>query len=100
MLKSLKQARAALSMLNPNEVMRVSSQPVHIGLVSPTEAGYMGMENFLLTDGASWQQLHRADNPKVPDKVDVVLYAQGTGTPDGGYEFDPENTAWIDAILD
>src|SRR5688572_3774620 len=100
MLKSLNQARAALSMLNPNEVMRVAARPVHIGLVASNEAGYTGMENFLLADGASRYQLHRADDRNVPEKVDVVLYETGIGTPDGGYEFDPENSEWIDAILD
>ncbi len=99
MFKSVKQARAALSMLNPHEVQRMAEIPVHIGLVAASEAAYREMEEFL-SPGVRSLQVHRADNRDVPENVDVVLYESSVANPSGGYRFDhvaPDS--WIDAIL-
>lgn len=99
MLKSVKQARAALSMLNPHEVQRMAEMPVHIGLVAASEDAYREMEEFL-SPGARSLQVHRAEHPDVPEKVDIVLYESGVADPHGGYRFDPTDPdSWIDAIL-
>jgi hypothetical protein len=91
MLKSLKQVRAALSLMRPDEVRRLSSQPVHIGLVAATRSGYADMEHFLIINGAPRHQVHRADDGDVPSKVDFVLYEYGLNPPEGGYTFDPRD---------
>src|ERR1043166_782887 len=99
MVKSLQQIRAALKMLNPKEVRLMASRPVHIGLVGTSTAGYSEMENFLLAEGGAGHQLHRADDRRTPDKVDIVLYESGVSNPIGGYTFEPGDDAWIGAIL-
>jgi len=108
MLKMLKQARAAIGMLNPEEVRRRVEKPIHIGLVAASEAGYSEMEDFLVptTLGRDDRigrmgQVHRAGDQGVPDRVDVVPYQQGLDVPEGAYEFrrhDPGST--IAEILD
>jgi hypothetical protein len=46
MLRYLKQARSALSMLNPDEVRERAERRVAVGLVSSTSAAYADMERF------------------------------------------------------
>ena len=94
MLKMLKQARAALGMLNPEEVRKRVERPIHVGLVAAGESGYSEMEDFLVptTLGRDDRigrlgQVHRAGDADVPAKVDLV--------PEGAYEFrrdDPDST--------
>ena len=101
MLKSLKQARATFSLLNPSWVRRKATRAVHIGLVAPTPESYAEMERFLLPNGGPLGQLHRASDRKAPAKVDLVLYAPGVPTPDDAYSFHPDETEpWMSAILD
>jgi uncharacterized protein (DUF697 family) len=78
MLKAIKQARSAVGMLNPDEVGRRARQPVRIGLVAYDGAGYAAMEDFL---APALDQVYRAGDPGVPDKVDLVLYQQGISCP-------------------
>ena len=78
MLKAIKQARSAVGMLNPDEVHRRARQPVRIGLVALDGAGYAAMEDFL---APALDQVYRAGDPGVPDKVDLVLYQQGISCP-------------------
>jgi len=102
MLKMLKQARAALGMLNPEEVRRKVERPIHVGLVAAGESGYSEMEDFVVpaTLGRDDRirrlaQVHRAGDADVPPKVDLVLYQQGLDVPEGAYEFrrdDPQST--------
>ena len=102
MLKMLKQARAALGMLNPEEVRKRVERPIHVGLVAANESGYCEMEDFLVptTLGrddriARLGQVHRAGDADVPAKVDIVLYQQGLDVPKSAYEFrrnDPDST--------
>src|SRR5262245_59821279 len=100
MFNTLKQARAALSMLNPAEVRRLADRPVHFGLVASSEESYRAMEDFLAPANERQLQLHRANGHNAPEKVDVVLYEEGVVDPDGGYTFDARDTnSWIDAIL-
>ena len=102
MLKMLKQARAALGMLNPDEVRKRVQKPLHVGLVAASESGYSEMEDFLVPTALVHDdriermgQVHRAGDADVPDRVDIVLYQQGLHVPEGAYEFrrnDPEST--------
>ena len=78
MLKAIKQARSAVGMLNPDEVHRRARQPVRIGLVALDGASYAAMEDFL---APALDQVYRAGDPGVPDKVDLVLYQQGISCP-------------------
>jgi hypothetical protein len=108
MLKTLKQARAAIGMLNPEEVRKRAEQPLHIGLVAASESGYSEMEDFLVPRHLPREEriermghVHRAGDENVPSEVDLVLYQQGLRVPEGAHGFrsaDPEGT--IDDILD
>lgn len=103
MLKILKQARAALSMLNPEEMRKHAGRDVHIGLIAASEPGYDRLEEFLvpphLPAGARLDLLrraHRATDSDVPPKVDVVLYEPGLAAHHGAITLDrhlPEVTA-------
>jgi len=80
----LKQARAAFSLLNPDEVQSRGLHPVTFGLVASTEYGYGELEDFLLPSdtpalqrAVSMSQVHRAGERNVPSKVDIVLYEPG-----------------------
>jgi uncharacterized protein (DUF697 family) len=100
MLKTITQARAALSMLNPNEVRRLAGRPVHFGLVAGSEAGYRVMEDFLLAGDAPPLQVHRADSRDVPEKVDLVVYEPGVADPEGGYAFDLDGGGqFVDSVV-
>ncbi len=102
MLKTLKQARAAFGMLNPEEVRRIASKPIHVGLVAASESGYSEMEDFLVPPSLgrderigrmSW--VHRAGDENAPSNVDVILYQQGLRVPEEAFEFrrsDPQSS--------
>lgn len=102
MLKTLKQARAALSMLNPEEMRRRADQDVHIGLVATTDAGYNRLEDFLVPAELSREdrvgllrRVHRASDTEVPPKVDLVLYEPGLHGHAGAFTLErnaPEET--------
>ena len=73
MLKTLKQARAALGMLNPEEARRSAERPIHFGLVAASQSGYSEMEDFLVPPAlpreeriAQLGQVHRAGDVDVP----------------------------------
>src|ERR1039458_7420723 len=92
MLKVIKQARAAVGKLNPDEVGRRARQPVRIGLVAFDNAGYAAMEDFLAPAAPPREsrlklldQVYRAGDPGAPGKVDLVLYQQGIPCPADAY---------------
>jgi uncharacterized protein (DUF697 family) len=92
MLKAVKQARAAVGLLNPDEVRRRARQHVRIGLVAFDSAGYAAMEDFLAPASTPresrlklLEQVYRAGDPGVPEKVDLVLYQQGIPCPQDAY---------------
>jgi uncharacterized protein (DUF697 family) len=108
MMKVLKQARAAVSLLNPQEVGNRARRPVRFGLVARSDAAYAEMEDFLApTEGPLedrtylLDQVHRAGDAVVPDQVDLILFEQGIAAPQGTYTFYRNNpAATIGAILD
>jgi hypothetical protein len=107
MFRSLKQVRAALSMVNPESLRSLAAQRITFGLVAATDTGYAEMEDFLVPAEiphdlrVQWlENLHRAGDAETPDHVDIVLYEQGLPCPQGAFSFhrnDPHAT--ITAIL-
>jgi hypothetical protein len=98
MLKMVKQAKAAFSLLNPEEVQNRAETPVTFGLVAASGAGYAELEDFLLPAGvadrprlALMERVHRAEDPGVPNTVDLVLYEHGVQGGPGAYAFDRDN---------
>ena len=94
MLKALKQVRAAMSLLNPEEILNRAKRPLHIGLVASSPAAYAEMEEYLLPltlplDERTYllDKLHRVADPNVPDAVDLILFEEGIPAPKGTYNF-------------
>jgi hypothetical protein len=72
MLDMLKQARAAFSLLNPQEVLHRARIPVRIGLVAADPLGYAQLEDFLgYRPGDS--SVFRASDPVIPDPTATVV---------------------------
>ncbi|MGA3099654.1 MAG: hypothetical protein ABSF25_24630 [Bryobacteraceae bacterium] len=102
MLKAIKQARTAFSLLNPDEVRRLAGRSISFGLVAMGGRQYAEMEDFLIPAGVGRktrmeliQHVHRAGDAQAPDHVDLVLYQDGIEGPKGTYTFcavDPERT--------
>lgn len=102
MLDVLKQVRAALSLLSPEEVRQRAVRSVTIGLVATSDRGYSELEEFFLPASlppaareSLRSSIYRAGDDQVPPKVDLVLYEPGLFVPDGAYRFDrndPEST--------
>jgi uncharacterized protein (DUF697 family) len=92
MLRLIKQARAAVSLLNPAEVHNRATRPISIGLVANSGQGYADMEDFLVPGSLPrnvrmplLEMVFRAGDPGAPQKVDFVLYEEGLPCPDGAY---------------
>jgi hypothetical protein len=106
MLKTLKQARAAFSLLNPDEIRKRATRPVQVGVVGTHPDGFEMVES-MLAEGAAGREredllrnVHRAGDPNAPSEVDFVLYQPGLPPGEGAYSVDldnPEST--IRAIL-
>jgi hypothetical protein len=86
MLKTIKQARAAISLLNPGEVRERAERAVHIGLVASSPKSYEELEQFLGAEVPG--RVHRADDPTPPATVDLVIYQHGTPRDRDAYTFD------------
>ncbi|MCX6630288.1 MAG: hypothetical protein NTW28_21940, partial [Candidatus Solibacter sp.] len=94
MLKVLKQAKAAFSLLSADEIHKQAELPVHVGLVADGSGAYAEMEEFLAPSTLprqEWRrrmcQVHRANDAHVPANVDIVLYEPGLACPAGAYTF-------------
>ena len=102
MLNVLKQARAAFSLLSPDDIRKSAERELHIGLVADGSSAYAEMEDFLVASstprpewGQRMNQVHRANGPSAPERVDIVLYEPGLPCPNGAYTFHrdhPEQT--------
>ncbi len=101
MLKAIKQARAAFSLLSPDDIRERSRRTIRFGLVATGPAGYEKMERFLVPTGSVEGLVFRAGDPSSPPDVDLVLYECGLDNPRGTYSYDPDDEAGtIAAILD
>jgi hypothetical protein len=91
MLKAVKQVRAAVALLSPNDIRAGAQKPVHFGLVATTASGYQAMESFLLRSAEPERagQVFRAGDRDAPGDVDLVLYERGLAAPEGTYTYDP-----------
>jgi len=94
MLNVLKQARAAFSLLRPQDIRESADRPVIVGLVADGSSAYAEMEDFLVPAGTprrEWSvrmsQVYRANGPTPPDRVDLVLYEPGLPCPEDAYTF-------------
>ena len=107
MLKTLKQARAAMSLLNPDEILKRARRPLHVGLVASSAAAYCEMEEFLLPISLPPEDrtyrldhVHRVGNPGVPESVDLILFEEGMEATRGTYTFQRGNpSATVSEIL-
>src|SRR5207237_634498 len=107
MLKAVKQVRAALSLLNPEEVRKVAERRVTIGLVASGDRGYRELEHFLAPEAmpreiraAVLENVYRAGQPGVPAQVDLVLYEHSLVCPRGAFRYRRgEEAAIIEEIL-
>jgi hypothetical protein len=85
MLKLLKQARAAFSLLSADEVRKRADKPVHFGLVADSSGAYAEMEAFLLPDDLPREerpqrilQIHRASDTEPPGKWTSCCMSRGS----------------------
>src|SRR5580698_11479411 len=102
MLRYIKQAKSALSLLSPDEVRRRANRPLLVGLVAEGSAAYADMEDFLMPPEVShekriqvMQSVHRSCDSGIPQKYDLVLYEQGLPCPETAFTFfrdDPGRT--------
>jgi hypothetical protein len=106
MLKVLKQARAAVSMLNAVEVRKRAERPVHVGLVARNGASYAEIEDLLLpasvTGDARMERtalLHRAGDDNAPESVDLVFYHPSVSRDPGTYTLDPADLDSLAAAI-
>ncbi|HEV3333548.1 MAG TPA: hypothetical protein VG096_21335 [Bryobacteraceae bacterium] len=98
MLDVVKQVRAAFSLLNPDQVRKEAARPVSLGLVATSDQAYEELEDFLIpaslptaTRGQMQESIHRAADPRVPPKVDLVLYEAGLLCPAGAVGYQPDD---------
>jgi uncharacterized protein (DUF697 family) len=100
MLKTLKQARVAMSLLNPEEILKRARRPLQIGMVASSPAAYAEMEEYLLPLTLPLEErtylldkLHRVADTGTPDTVDLILFEEGIPAPKGTYTFHRTNPA-------
>jgi len=102
MIRFVKQARTAMSLLSADEIRQRAERPVHFGLVADSSGAYSEMEDFLVPTDlrrterlARLAQIHRASDSEPPSQVDIVLYEPGLPCPRGAYIYyrdHPEQT--------
>jgi len=100
-LKAVKQARAAFTLLRPEDIRERSQRVVRVGLVAVSASGYDAMEDFLAPLNSQASQVFRAGDPDAPGDVDLVVYEHGLDNPPGTYSYngaDQEGT--VAAILE
>src|SRR5664279_3070008 len=94
MFNVIKQARTAFALLSPDEIRGRAIQQVTFGLVADGDDAFAEMEDFLIPADAPPAVraklrglVYRAGDPRVPEKVDLVLYQDGVDGPEGTYTF-------------
>ena len=92
MLSTIRQARAAISHLSPNDIRNRAARPLRLGLIATSDSGYAAMEETLVPREASSEEraaargfMFRGGDPNAPSSVDLVLYEQGVRAPKGAY---------------
>jgi hypothetical protein len=102
MFKSLRQARAAFSLIDPEQIRARAERPVAVGLVASSDRGYHELEDFLIPQAfspamreQSLKTVYRADAPDGAPPVDLVLYEPDLPCPGGAFRchyHDPQTT--------
>ncbi len=102
MLRYVKQAKSAISLLSADAVRQRAERPLLVGLVAQGSAAYADMEDFLMPSAVShekrmqvMQSVYRACDSGIPEKYDVVLCEQGLPCPATAFTFfrdDPGRT--------
>jgi len=107
MFATFRQARVALSHLNPAEVRKHAARTVRVGLIAATEYRYAAMEEALVPADADHDDrtrgmsaIFRGGDPDAPATVDLVLYDEGIPAPKDAYVLYSQNpAATLDALL-
>jgi hypothetical protein len=107
MFATIRQAKAALSHLNPAEVRQRAARTVRVGLIATTGERYAAMEDALVPASASHEDraggmgaLFRGSDPNPPATVDLVLYDEGIPVTKGAYVLHAQDlAATLAAIL-
>jgi hypothetical protein len=99
MLRGIKEA---IANLRPDEVRQTVERRLEIGLVAGSSASYLAMEKFLVPNDVSRERraeilsmLHRAGDPGIPERFDLVLYEHQLAPAENAFTFyshDPERT--------
>jgi hypothetical protein len=99
----LRAIRQAVANLRPDEVREAADRRLAIGLVATSAAGYLAMEKFLAPPSRISRErraevlgmLHRAGDPGIPDRFDLVLYEHQLEPAENAftfYSYDPQRT--------
>ncbi len=107
MIATLKQARAAFSHLNPDQIRRLSQRMLRVGLIAASDSGYRAMEEALVPSSVPHEErlagrslIFRGGDPSAPSSVDLVFYDEGIPTPREAYVLYRNNPqATLEAIL-
>jgi hypothetical protein len=101
-MSMLREIKKAVSNLRPEEVRHSADRRLAVGLVATSAAGYMALENFLAPPGLSRERraevlsmLHRASDPNIPERFDLVLYEHQLPRAENAFTFhshDPDRT--------
>jgi hypothetical protein len=95
--------RHAVSNLRPHEVRQSAERRLAIGLVATSASSYVAMEKFLAPPSEISRErraevlgmLHRAGDPGIPDRFDLVLYEHQLAPAENAFTFhayDPDRT--------
>jgi len=107
MIKTVRQARSALALLNPGEIRQRANRRVVVGLVAENDRGYRELEDFLVPEttpsaarARALEAMYRASDNNRDPHVDLVLYAPGLPYPSGTFRYRREDpSATIAEIL-
>jgi hypothetical protein len=98
----LRDIKRAVSNLSPHEVRQTADRRLALGLVATSAAGYTAIENFLAPPELSGDRraevlsmLHRASDPGIPERFDLVLYEHRLPRAENAFTFyshDPART--------
>ena len=101
-MSMLREVKRAISNLRPDEVRHTADRRLAIGLVATNAAAYTAIENFLAPPELSGERradvlsiLHRASDPGIPERFDLVLYEHRLPRAENAftfYSYDPERT--------
>lgn len=100
LLRILKNLRAAVANLNPDQVRETATRPLRVGLIAQSNQALAAMEDFLVPARVSharrlelMQVVHRAGDPGAPPEFDLLLREEGVPVSSGAFTFHPHDPA-------